>query len=135
MFEDVVISLVDDRFLLVVDLTSLSINILQIALILEMQMPGHKNILLFEFLLADAFLALPFLLKRPNVDQPLSVEFSDTGELVYGPVADGLIGEVVDDCDGDEGVARLGAKREVQTVCCEELVVLGFLLCGFEEAY
>lgn len=96
-----------------VDLASLSIDILQIALVLEMQMPRHKNILFFEFLLADALLALPFLLKRPDVDQPLASELGDTGELVDGSVADGFVGEVVDDCDGDESIAGFGAKWEV----------------------
>lgn len=117
-----------------VDLTPLGIYVLQVALVLEMQMPRHKHVLLFEFLLADALLPLPFLLERPDVDQSLPADFGDAGELVDGPVADGLVREVVDNCDGDEGVAGLRANRQVQAVCCEQLVVLGLFLRCFEEA-
>lgn len=119
VLEDVVVPLVDDRFLLVVDLASLGVDVLQIALVLEVQVPGHKHVLLFEFLLADALLALPLLLEGPDVDEALAADLGDAGELVDCPVADGLVGEVVDDCDGDEGVAGLRPQREVKTVCCE----------------
>lgn len=105
VFEDVVISLVDDRFLLVVYLASLGVYVLQIALVFKMQVPRYENILLFELLLAYTLLSLPFLLERPDVYQTLTSHLSDAGELVYCSVADGLVGEVVDDCDGDEAIA------------------------------
>lgn len=105
VLEDVIVSLVDDGFLLVINFASLGIDVLQIALVLEMQVPGHEHVLFFEFLLADALLPFPFLFERPDVDQTLASDFSDAGEFIYCSVADGLVGEVMNDCDGDESIA------------------------------
>ena len=63
-----IVSLINNRLLFIIDFAPLTVNVLQIALILEMKMPGHEYVLFFEFPLAHAFLAFDILLKSPYVD-------------------------------------------------------------------
>lgn len=94
-----------------VNLTSLSVDVLQVTLVFEMQMPWHKHVLLHKFLLAYAFLSLPFLLKCPHVDKPLASYSCDASELIDSAMPQGFVGEVVDNCDRDEGVTGLFPQR------------------------
>jgi len=68
VLEDVIVSLVYDRSLLVVDLAPLSVDVLKVAFVFEVQMPWHKHILLCELFLAYALLSFPLLLERPHIN-------------------------------------------------------------------
>lgn len=68
VLEDVVVSLIYDRSFLVVDLAPLSVDVLKVAFILEVQMPWHKHVLLCELFLAHTLLPFPLLLERPNIN-------------------------------------------------------------------
>lgn len=54
--------------LLMIDLASLGVDVLEVLLVLEMKMPGNEYILLSKLLFANTLLSLPMLLECPYVD-------------------------------------------------------------------
>ena len=119
VLENVIVTFVYNRSLFMVDLTSLSIDVLKVTFILEMQMPRHKHVLFCKFFLTHTLLPLPFLLEGPHVDQSLSANTGYSCELVDGPVPQRFVGEMVNDCDGNKGIATLLAQGEGQTISCK----------------
>ena len=97
--EDVVVAFVDYRLFLVVDLASLVVDLLEVLLVLEVQMPRHHVVLFGELALGDAWLPLPLLLQRPHVDQPHSAHPQHPSQLGKCFVSQVVVGEMVDDCD------------------------------------
>jgi hypothetical protein len=97
--EDMIVPFINNRFLVHIDFTALEIKVLEILLVLKMQMPRYEHILLGEFLLAYAFVALEVLLKGPYVNEAQTPNLEDPGHLVDCPMADLLCRKVVDHCD------------------------------------
>jgi hypothetical protein len=64
--EDVVVSFINHRLLFTVNLAPLMVDVLQVRLVLEVQMPRNEHILLLELPFTHAQFSL--LLKRPNID-------------------------------------------------------------------
>jgi hypothetical protein len=116
--------------LLVVYLTALQVDVFEITLVFKAQVPGHEYVLLLELAFTHTFFPLYVLLEGPHVDQSLPAHPCDPGQFPDGPVTLRVVGEVVDDSDGDEGVAGALPQREVETVRCEQLEVLRFLVCS-----
>ena len=70
------------------------IDILQILLELEGEMPRHEHVLLLEFFLAHALVAV---LKRPNINQSFASYFCDPDHLFYRLQSDFIVGKMMND--------------------------------------
>jgi hypothetical protein len=120
LFEDVVVPFVDHGLLFIVDFHTFVVDFLEVSFVLEVQVPGDHDILLFELFFAHTFLAV--LLKGPNVDQAKPSHFNYSHELGNSLVSDIIVGEMVDHCYGNGCVAELGPHGEHERICGKELV-------------
>ncbi len=133
--EHVVVSLVNHWLLLHVNLATLHVNVLQVFLVLEVQVPWHEHVLLCELFLAYALVTLEVLLERPYVNQPHAAHFQDSRHLVDCSVTDILCWKVVDHCDRNEPIAYARPHWQVQTIGAEQLVVLVFFHCSLDQPH
>lgn len=94
--EYMVVSVVYHRLLLHVDLRIRMINLLQILLVLKVQVPRNKHILLCELFLTHTLLPV---VERPYVNQSFSPNPRYPHQLLDCLVPNFLVREVMNNCN------------------------------------